>query len=185
MVDLKSKEWKQGDTSQQRWAEILTAKGNRVLPAYAFEDVVKETKVPMMMKPGGLIVTPDILCLSRKGITWHEVKSKSIPSWRRCPPGPRWEHGIDFDLIEEYQEVEEITGSEVYIIVHELKSPADPLNESDLILSGKWLVVKLKNVVHYGDRRLDWPKRYGNSSDLGRNGKGGWLWDRSIMRDYK
>lgn len=178
-----SREWKQGDTAQRAWADELANRGNCVLPAYAFDDVVRETKAPVMLIPEGLLVTPDVLCMSAEnGTTWHEVKSKSVPTWRRLPPGPRWEHGFDYDLLSEYADVQKRTGHAVWIVVCEERRPENPEADSPLILSGLWLVASLSVVLDEGDHRPDWPGGSKEPHRRGRNGRGGWLWARSIMR---
>lgn len=177
-----SREWKQGDTAQQAWAEELRKRGKCALPTYAFEDVAPETKAPVMLVPAGVLVTPDVLCMSAtSGTSWHEVKSKTVPTWRRLPPGPRWEHGFDYSLLREYQRVQELSGAPVYIVIQETRTPVDPRNESRLVASGIWLYATLDCVLEHGSRRPDWPKRKGNTEDRGRNGEGGWLWPRSLM----
>lgn len=177
-----SREWRQGDTAQQAWAEELRKRGKCALPTYAFEDVAPETKAPVMLVPAGVLVTPDVLCMSAKsGTSWHEVKSKTVPTWRRLPPGPRWEHGFDYSLVREYQEVQDLSGAPVYVVVQETKTPADLSRESVLVDSGIWLFATLDTILKHGSRRPDWPKRNGNPNDRGRRGEGGWLWARSIM----
>lgn len=177
----KSPEWARGDTAQRQWADVLTERGSCALPTYAFEDVTKETKAPVMLIPGGLLVTPDVLCMSGSGITWHEVKSKSCPSWNRNRT--RWEHGFDHSLLREYQDVARRTGCPVWIVVYEISSPENPLADSKLVPSGLWLCMALSDVMRLGRHQHDWPGGKAQPHRRGRRGEGGWLWARVDMTE--
>ena len=180
---LHSPEWKQGDTAQQRWAEKMRARGLCVLPTYAFEDVTKETKAPVMLIPDRVLVTPDMLTLGRKAVepvVWHEVKSKSAPTWHRNKE--RWEHGFDYDLVSEYDTVQTESMCPVWIIVQELSTPSDPSTESALVAAEVWLYARLATCIEYGEHREDWPGGRFKPWSRGRKGRGGLLWPRSIMK---
>lgn len=179
---LHTPEWAQGDTAQQRWAEKMRERGLCVLPTYAFEDVDKATKAPVMLVPGGIRVTPDLLLLGGRipePVLWHEVKSKSAPTWFRNLG--RWEHGFDYDLVQEYDSVQVESGCPVWIIVQELSAPIDGATESELVACDLWLCARLATCIEHGQHRVDWP---GGRFDprRGRRGKGGLLWPRNIMR---
>ena len=175
-----SREWLMGDAVQKQWARTVAESGAVVLPIYGMDDVDSRTKAPVLFLGTELLVAPDLLVM-KPGLTrWHEVKAKSIPTWRRFRPGPRWEHGIDYSLLEEYKQVQSRSGAAVWIVVHEELSPLDADTESQLAPSPEWLVIKLDTAVRVGDRRPDWPGGK-KSSNHGRRGQGGWLWARSEM----
>lgn len=182
-----SREWAIGDTAQREYAELCAGIGWTVAPMYAFEEVVAETKAPVMLVPGGrragLIVAPDLLLMrSDKSPTWVDVKAKSVPTWRRCHPGPRWEHGCDLDIAEEYRAVQDRTGIECYIVVHEVTSPVSDSSQSALVESGIWLSIAIDSAFDVGQVRADWPGGSLAPARRGRRGRGGLLWARSAMR---
>jgi hypothetical protein len=177
-----SPEWLMGAKQQERWARFVAARGGVVLPTYGMQEVDSSTKAPVLFHRDGLLVVPDLLVLSRvKPSCWHEVKAKSTASWRRMPPGPRWEHGIDFSLLKEYSKVENLSGLMAIIVVHELSSPANLSRESQLTGQEAWLWMTLAECVKNGQRRPKWP---GNGKHS-RKGLGGWLWARSEMHEIK
>lgn len=177
-----SREWIMGDSAQKQWARRVASTGKVVLPTYGMDDVDSSTKAPVLFCDEGLIVAPDMLVMSRNGDSrWHEVKAKAVPTWRRFRPGPRWEHGIDFSLLGEYQDVERQTGSAVWFVVREESSPGDPARESKLDGPPLWLAITLQDAVRHGERRPEWPGGKSNPSRRGRHGEGGWLWPRAAM----
>ena len=180
--DRQSREWLFGDEAQQRWARILAERGNAVLPTYGMIGNGERTKAPLLFVEGGVLVCPDALCLSPKaGNQWHEVKAKSQPSFSRNRR--RWEHGADWMLAKEYEEVERQSGTPVWLIVYEERSPVDPGRESAVAVSGKWLGIRLTDAMRLGERRPLWPGGKGDPRNRGRDGMGGLLWPRSPMID--
>ena len=182
-----SREWRLGDNAQRDWAKIMGESGRIAIPVYGAESNALVTKAPMLFFMGGMLVAPDVLVMTPAKNFWHEVKAKAVPTWRRCHPGPRWEHGIDFALIEEYETVQAESGADVFIIVWEEHSPTgNPRSGEDFrqYLRGdpEWLAISIAAAIKHGEHRKDWPKRNGNPSDLGRNGQGGLLWSRSAMK---
>lgn len=204
------REWQLGEKAQSAWAELMAKCGGISVPLYGAEGNSTDSKAPMLYCCDGLLVAPDILILRQELMRWHEVKAKSIPTWRIKKPGPRWEHGIDRALIDEYRRVQQLSGIKVAIIVHEERSPigephvpelsenSNSLSDFDpaamrrrieeaarecLNGSAAWLSIMLDDAAKVGDDRPWWPERNGNRSDHGRDGRGGWLWARSAMRD--
>ena len=176
-----TREWKIGDSAQQRWARIVANGGSVVLPTYGMDEVDAATKAPVLFTCDGLLVAPDLLVMSHGQSKWNEVKAKSQPTWRRFSPGPRWEHGCDYSLRLEYERVRDKSGSEVFIVVNEIVSPVDPNADSELMQSDEWLVISLSKAIETGDRRSDWPGGKKNPQRRGRKGMGGWFWARSAM----
>lgn len=175
------REWALGDMAQQRWARILARRGNAALPVYGMDEVDARTKAPVLFALAGLLVVPDVLCLHpTRGNTWHEVKAKSIPGFYRKLQ--RWEHGTDWSLVAEYQDVQRATGVPVWLIVFEERSPVDDERESPLVPSGLYLGLSLSEAVAAGEHRPTWPGGQAAPSNRGRRGEGGLLWPRSIMR---
>lgn len=176
-------EWSRGDTAQRRWADLMVQRGHAVLPVHAFDDVVPDTKAPVMLVPEGIRVTPDVLLLrARHGALWHEVKSKSVPTWYRIYE--QWEHGCDYALALEYQAVQIETGTTVQIIVHETRTPIDPYDDAGLMDSETWLFIPLKKVFRVGEHRPDWPGGRNQPHRRGRSGMGGLLWPRHEMKIF-
>lgn len=200
-------EWAHGDRTQRAWANELARCGRAVLPTHAFDEVVKETRAPMMVVPkviesSGLLITPDVLTfMPGRKLAWHEVKGKTAPTPRKFLPGPRWEHGFDRDLLEPYLRVQASSGVDVYIVVGESASPEDDDGDAlstdigaRLVPPGKWLWIPLNAVAVLSDDESDracWPKQRsgpcdgGRTCKHGRNGRGGRLWDRSLMRVWR
>ena len=181
-----TKEWLMGDKSQQRWAHIVADRGGVVLPTYGMQEVDATTKAPVLFHKDGILVVPDLLVMSKKNPPrWHEVKAKTCPTWRRFYPGPRWEHGIDYSLMKEYQEVERISGSKVVIVVHESASPVNPKEimvseQDDLKGEEKWLWMSLDKCRAVGQARPKWP----GGNRRSRRNEGGWLWARAEMNEF-
>lgn len=174
-----------GDRTQRAWADELARAGRSVLPTHAFDEVVPETRAPMMVSPRGLLVTPDVLTFNPKGqIAWHEVKGKTEPTWRKFRPGPRWEHGFDYSLLAEYRDVQSTTGTRVFIVVGESRSPISE-DSDELGPPGPWLYVSLNDVQEHGEYRETWPGGASEPWRRGRDGKGGLLWARRIMREWR
>ena len=196
-----TEEWLRGDNAQKQWAAFVAQPGRLVLPAYGFSGIDGESKAPLLLTADGLRVSPDMLVLAlSEPSRWHEVKAKARPTWRRNPPGPRWEHGFDYSLKAEYAMVEKKSGSPVFIIVQEERSPLHPdgpepgacqswttedwcrFEHDDLQGEQMWLSIRLTQVENLGCHRADWPGGKKEPHRRGRNGQGGWLWPRSAMR---
>lgn len=176
-------EWLLGDGAQKRWARAVAKNGRVVLPTYGMDDVDSSTKAPVLFFNDELLIAPDILLLGGgKPPAWNDVKAKSIPTWRICKPGPRWEHGIDYACLTEYERVQSESGHRVYIVIHETRSPSNPLAKSELIESDTWLYMSIDDIRRSGDRRPDWPGGKLDKRRRGRKRLGGWLWDRRDMR---
>jgi hypothetical protein len=178
---LNTPEWAMGDASQKQWALRMAKRGYCVLPVYDLEDQDHSTKAPMLFDIHGVLVSPDVLLLKLDKKWWHDVKAKSVPTWRRIPPGPRWEHGCDMANAEQYLKVQDATGIPMYIIVHEQRSPKDETQDSALIPKEQWLAIHITRAFAVGDLRSDWPGGKRQPNRRGRCGKGGLLWARSEM----
>lgn len=166
-------------------AKIMQSRGSAVLPACSIIGNTEATKAPMFLPPdGGIIVCPDLLTFRDGKHTWIDVKGKSVPSWRRNSPGPRWEHGIDYSHMLEYKRCGEITGGAVWILLKESKRPSDTSAESPLVVGGDWLAIKLSDAEACGERRTDWPGGKIRPGDRGSKGLGGFLWPRSAMSQW-
>lgn len=175
-------EWIMGDGIQRRWAVEVASKGMVVLPTYTMSDQQAENKAPVLFTADGLLTAPDMLVTGAgKATKWNEVKAKSKPSWRRCYPGPRWEHGCDWCLAMEYQRVESASGIPVFIVIHEEHSPEDCYRESPLTGEEAWLWIALGAALQIGEHRTDWPGGKYNPRRRGKRGMGGLLWDRQRM----
>jgi hypothetical protein len=178
-----TREWKMGDGAQKRWAEAQARRGRIVLPVYGFEDNVPETKAPMLIANDGLLVAPDLLLMGgSKGVQWNEVKAKAAPTWRRLAPGPRWEHGCDYSLLIGYEEVQERSAAQVFIVLNETMTPMDLQRESQLVTADIWLYIPLDDAKDFGQHRPDWPGGKQQPKRRGRRGMGGWLWPRDAMK---
>ena len=178
-----TQEFIMGDVAQKRWAEFVASRGGIVLPTYGMKDVSALTKAPVLLHADGILVVPDLLVLSTiRPHLWHEVKAKTIPSWRRLSPGPRWEHGIDYALLREYEDVQAMSGMSVLVVVHEKNSPLHDEIESAATGPEKWLYITLADCFACGDRRTNWPRKMGEGS---RRRQGGWLWPREQMKEIE
>ena len=110
-----------GESAISRW---LIDRGNTVLPTYEME--IDRGKGPRVFSPAGALVSPD-LCVIRDGrIVWVEAKHKTVFSWRRNRPGPRWETGVDLHHWRQYIQVQEITAAPVWLLfLHRKATPSD------------------------------------------------------------
>lgn len=169
-----------GHSAEVRWCRRLAAIGGVVVPVYGATDVDESTKAPVLFTPGKRLVSPDLLYVSKEHRSWQEVKAKSQPSWFRKLR--RWEHGIDTDLVNQYRDVEQLSGIDLLIVVHEVRAPRDPERESPLVDSDRFLWIRLSEILKHGEHRPDWPGGRSNPSRRGRRRKGGHLWARSQMR---
>jgi len=184
-----SREWWHGEYMQREWVSILLGRGNMVLPTHSLQDNAPGTKAPMILVPGDLLVAPDALSVrvDDGGLvaTWHEVKAKSKPGWKRLPEPGRWEHGIDYANLLDYREVQERSGWPVVLVVCETSSPEAPAKESRLIPGRRWLWVRLDDALEKGEHRPTWPGGEHDTTRRGRRKMGGWLWPRAIMRELR
>ncbi len=180
-----SPEWKMGDDAQRAYAKVAAADGWMVVPMYAAEGNVRETQAPMLLSGDArdpMAVSPDLLLMrSTRPSEWNDVKAKKVPTWRRAYPGPRWEHGCDRAVLEEYKRVQDETGVQFKIIVRELHSPIDGHRESPLTGPPCWLSITLGLAFAIGDIRDDWPGGRSQPTRRGRRGMGGILWARTAM----
>lgn len=173
-----SQSWNQGDNSQKLYAHRKASGGAVVLPTYGMFGDGDQNKAPVLYASSGRLIVPDTAIVRSGVLQWHEVKSKSQPSWRRN--GGRWEHGCDYFHAVEYRKVQSESGAKVFVVVHEIKSPSDPDNDSLLVDSDNWLLISLDAAFSSGSHRKDWPGGK-NSSRRGSRGMGGLLWPRNSM----
>lgn len=177
-VNIETKEYRIGDSAQRLWAKVMAGRGHLVLPVYDLIDRDPSTKAPIAFLDDGLIVAPDLLVCTGANNMWHDVKAKSKPTFRRVPPGPRWEHGIDWAIAKQYQEVELRSGMSMWVIVHELESPdGDQLVQRE----NAWFGIPISRAFYVGDHRLDWPGGKAQPNRRGKDGQGGLLWGRNAM----
>lgn len=175
-------EFEMGQESEALFASLMAERGFIVVPAYSIGERTAGG-APCLMTGGGRFAAPDVLMLSGKSHRWVDVKAKSVPTWRRCHPGPRWEHGIDKSIADEYRMVQERSGITMSLIVHERASPLDPDSHSPIAGRALWLAIRLDDAFVIGDHRPDWPGGSSAERRRGRRGAGGLLWARNMMAD--
>ena len=173
--DPTSIEGRLGAATECRAAGLLRERGHAVV------HVFDAPSAPMVHQLAGDAVAPDLLCFRAANALWIEVKGKTAPNWRRCRPGPRWEHGIDFAHLREYVAVREATALPVWVLLYELHSPAAPESKSRLSGPPGWLAIDLVLLERIGQRRLTWPGGPNEPHRRGKQGLGGWLWARKRM----
>ena len=180
--DPASAEAQRGAAAETAAAALIQRRGGVVLPVYS-SVANGDDKAPLVLLPDGTAaVGPDILCwLNHRGY-WIDVKGKTVPTWRRNDPGPRWEHGIDLANFCDYERVGAETGVPVWLLVHEDRSPLDALAESAFVPPGGWLAIALAEARRLGEHRKDWPGGAQAPARRGRRQEGGWLWARKDMR---
>ncbi len=186
-------EYRFGDEAQREWMKILSSRGRSVLPVYDMTCQEGSEKAPRLFCVAGEIVAPDMLVLSPGKKLWCDVKAKSVPTWRRCRPGPRWEHGCDWYHANDYRIVQEKTGIEAWICVREIMRPIDarfgPSNGESpfdyLEDERSWRLVSVDVAFGRGEHRTDWPGGAAQPLRRGARGQGGLLWDRELMRRFK
>jgi len=125
-------------------ADFLKNKGWFVIPSYDYsgEDGNKAPKLQGLNKN---FVIPD-LDISKEGKRkWAEVKTKTSASYTRITN--QYEHGIPLRHFEHYQEVEKITGCEVWLFVYEL--------EAETLLFQKLNILSLNKRVYTGNK-MNW-----------------------------
>jgi hypothetical protein len=100
-----------GESAIARW---LIGRGCTVLPAYEIE--ISRGKGPRVYSSEGPLVSPDLGVIKDGAFSWVEAKHKTVFSWRRCAPGPRWETGVDLIHWTDYCRVEEVSGCPVWLL---------------------------------------------------------------------
>lgn len=111
-----SEEFVRGAAGEQRVAAWLQVRGWSIIPSYDYAGPDKD-KPPRLQGFKVGYAVPD-LDVSREGVRrWVEVKTKwEAVLWRRTN---ELRHGIDLRLLQHYQTVETITGTECWIAVYE------------------------------------------------------------------
>jgi len=141
---------------------------------------------PIIHLPSGLEVSPDLEVQPRDGLLpfFEDVKAKAVPDVRRNPPGPRWEHGIDYSIAEAYRRAHVETLRPTIVVIQESREPVDPRDVTKGLRPariGQWLTLSIDDAFLVGEHRPDWPGGKANPANRGRNGKGGLLWAREAM----
>lgn len=190
-----SPEFLLGDAAQKQWALLLAEAGNVVAPMYGAVDVSASTKAPVLFADrkqvrNGRLIAPDLFVCAPGKACWQDVKAKSVPGYLYRQR--RWEHGVDFEVMREYELAQILSGFPVWLIVHEVQSPREgaepPWPNGDwrdyerfLEPSGQWLGISLGNAFATGEARPSWPGGQSRPRERGKHGKGGWLWPRDAM----
>jgi hypothetical protein len=163
-----------GQLAEARILDRLLKDGWEILPLCRFvEHYNQRDRGPRILRQGEEIVTPDLL-LWRKDVDpiWLEVKTKTEPSWRRCTPGPRWEHGIDYLAFCDYEKAESV-GFKVAVLLYEENMPTNQHGGTTTPNSNIVLASMLTSIIDTGDRRTKWQPSRGKA--------GGWFWPRQCM----
>lgn len=85
----------------------LRRKGWTIIPIYELEQ--DAGKGPQIFAPSGAsLVGPDMIAYRNGATRFVEAKTKSVFSWRRTSPGPRWETGIDLRHYSHYCKVADL-----------------------------------------------------------------------------
>ncbi len=111
-------------------AQWLIGRGAVVVPAYEVE--IGSGKGPRVFAADGPLVAPDLGVIRGGRFFWVEAKHKSVFSWRRQPPGPRWETGIDLPHWLDYCRVAAVTGLPVWLMFLHRESAAAAGDRSHL-----------------------------------------------------
>jgi hypothetical protein len=105
-----------GRTAEETIARILQHRyGCHVVPVY---DYSAGDKAPRLQGAHGGYVVPDLDVSKNGDRSWVEVKAKNNAGSRTWLTG-RVEHGFSWRLFQQYQMVQQITGTRVYIIILE------------------------------------------------------------------
>jgi len=116
-----TEEWAKGRKGERLVAGLLQRAGWYVVPSYDYAGEEKD-KAPRLQGARAEYVIPD-LDIARNGKRlWAEVKTKSAPTLTRSTG--KLEHGMSLRHYNHYQKVQQITGCEVWIFIHELTSGA-------------------------------------------------------------
>ena len=167
--------FKKGSAAEKEWAILQQSHGKWVVPTWGMTRAERSDRdnAPMLFGPlNDNIVSPDMMVFGGHVVEWHEVKSKSVPSWYRILG--QWEHGIDWVNACHYRRIEEVTKMPVLVVVREDVRPEDELADSKLVLETSWRTISLNDVFRLGQRRPKWP-------GLG----GGQLWPRNAMTEVR
>jgi hypothetical protein len=117
MRDLRdSAEFQRGRAGEMSAVALLQEYGCYVVPMYDFAGEDGD-KAPRMAGLSRWYVLPDLDASKGGRRAWVEVKRKGRASWTRTQR--RYEHGISQRLYRQYLEVEEISGTDVWLMVME------------------------------------------------------------------
>ncbi len=105
-----------GRTAEHLVSELLQERGWHIIPSYDFtgDDA---NKAPKLQGKLAHIVIPDLDAAKDGSRKWCEVKRKESANFTRITK--RLEHGIPLRHYQDYQKVEEITGTEVWLFILE------------------------------------------------------------------
>jgi hypothetical protein len=111
-----SKNLAYGKAAESAIARWMISRGASILPVY--EKIIDEGKGPQLFTACGAFVAPDILAMKAGKFKWIEAKHKKAFSWYRKKSV--FETGIDLRHYEEYQKVQDISGTPVWLLfLHE------------------------------------------------------------------
>ena len=111
-----------GKVGEGRIARYLISRGWSVLPVY--EKEIGEGKGPRLYTPTRPFIATDLFVFNDGDAYWIEAKTKSVFTWRRLPPGPQWETGIDLRHYHDYCEIDDRTPWPVWLMfLHECEEP--------------------------------------------------------------
>lgn len=184
---MKGEEWDFGRRVERDFVGRLVRRGWLVVPLYGAVGVDESTKAPMLYGPTERLVSPDVLATKESRSIWLEIKGKRQPGYHF--KAKRWEHGIDWHLVGNYQKVEALSGWRVHLVVYEAFSPpvgggSPEWSERHQEVFGgmeaadRWLTIPLSKALDAGHHQSSWPDGCG-----GRSGQGGLLWPRGAMRE--
>jgi hypothetical protein len=100
-----------GQTGESLIAHWLRSRGCHVLPVYETE--MGNYKGPRLFAASGQLIAPDALVFKGEKAFWAEVKHKTAFAWHRN--SGHWTTGINIKYFEQYLEVGEKTGLEVWL----------------------------------------------------------------------
>lgn len=108
-----------GQLGESVIANWCKARGNAVNPVYQIE--VNTGKGPMFFAPdGSQYAAPDLYIFPAN--QWIEAKHKTVFTWHRLTG--KWTTGIDVNHYEDYQKVQEISKSPVWLLfLHQSEIP--------------------------------------------------------------
>ncbi len=109
-----------GEGAIARW---LRAREWSVLPVYEMD--IDSGKGPRLFMPDRPVVATDMFVFRQGDALWVEAKTKTVFTWRRLPPGPQWETGIDLRHYREYQTIDEHTPWPVWLLFLHTQSEPD------------------------------------------------------------
>jgi hypothetical protein len=153
-------EWVKGDAVQRTAADLFRQEGWYVIPSYDYSG--DDERAPRLQGQTKGYAIPDLDVARRSTRIWVEVKAKEGPTF--STKDQEWQHGMNARLFEHYRHVQGITGTPVWILIHE---------ERDNI----WLAASLDNVA--GNIR---PRRQNRMVKNGRTGPEMVYFPRSIFK---